>query len=92
MSKDECILVDEADNVTGHANKYKSHRWGVQAAVQHFRGCTYAGGARVGVGPAAPSALMCCTRLPSPQTPPQHGPTVPAVADLALKPHPCAQV
>ena len=28
MIKDECILVDEADNVTGHANKYKSHRWG----------------------------------------------------------------
>lgn len=28
MVKDECILVDEADNVTGHANKYRSHRWG----------------------------------------------------------------
>ncbi len=26
MVKDECILVDEQDNVTGHANKYKSHR------------------------------------------------------------------
>jgi hypothetical protein len=26
MIKDECILVDEADIVTGHANKYKSHR------------------------------------------------------------------
>lgn len=26
MIKDECILVDEADNVTGHANKYQSHR------------------------------------------------------------------
>ena len=28
MIKDECILVDEADRVTGHANKYQSHRWG----------------------------------------------------------------
>ncbi|KAL4430327.1 hypothetical protein ABPG77_002133 [Micractinium sp. CCAP 211/92] len=27
MIKDECILVDEADNVTGHANKYQSHRF-----------------------------------------------------------------
>lgn len=26
MIKDECILVDEADNITGHANKYLSHR------------------------------------------------------------------
>ena len=26
MLKDECILVDEADNITGHANKYNSHR------------------------------------------------------------------
>ncbi|KAI3425236.1 hypothetical protein D9Q98_009004 [Chlorella vulgaris] len=27
MVKDECILVDDQDNVTGHANKYKSHRF-----------------------------------------------------------------
>lgn len=27
MIKDECILVDEADNITGHANKYLSHRF-----------------------------------------------------------------
>ena len=26
MVKDECILVDERDVVTGHANKYQSHR------------------------------------------------------------------
>ena len=26
MIKDECILVDEADTVTGHASKYDSHR------------------------------------------------------------------
>lgn len=27
MIKDECILVDESDNITGHANKYQSHRF-----------------------------------------------------------------
>ncbi|EFN53784.1 hypothetical protein CHLNCDRAFT_53578 [Chlorella variabilis] len=27
MAKDECILVDELDNITGHANKYQSHRF-----------------------------------------------------------------
>lgn len=26
MLKDECILVDEQDRITGHANKYQSHR------------------------------------------------------------------
>jgi hypothetical protein len=26
MIKDECILVDEQDRITGHANKYTSHR------------------------------------------------------------------
>lgn len=26
MIKDECILVDESDAVTGHASKYDSHR------------------------------------------------------------------
>lgn len=37
MIKDECILVDEADNVTGHANKYKSHRFeeGQPAGLLH---------------------------------------------------------
>ena len=28
MVKDECILVNEQDVVTGHANKYQSHRCG----------------------------------------------------------------
>ncbi|KAI7836603.1 hypothetical protein COHA_009561 [Chlorella ohadii] len=27
MLKDECILVDEQDRITGHANKYQSHRF-----------------------------------------------------------------
>ena len=27
MVKDECVLVDEGDVVTGHANKYTSHRF-----------------------------------------------------------------
>ena len=26
MLKDECILVDDSDRITGHANKYNSHR------------------------------------------------------------------
>lgn len=26
MKRDECILVDGADNIIGHANKYDSHR------------------------------------------------------------------
>lgn len=30
MLKDECILVDEADAITGHANKYTSHRFNQQ--------------------------------------------------------------
>jgi NUDIX domain len=27
MLKDECILVDDADTIVGHANKYTSHRF-----------------------------------------------------------------
>ena len=41
MLKDECILVDENDNITGHANKYNSHRWGwvgTVAVAQGFPG------------------------------------------------------
>jgi hypothetical protein len=46
MVKDECILVDEADNVTGHANKYKSHRCGGWLAHAALASCsrTAAGG------------------------------------------------
>lgn len=33
MVKDECILVDEQDNITGHANKYQSHRRAEQGAL-----------------------------------------------------------
>jgi hypothetical protein len=41
MLKDECILVDEADNITGHANKYKSHRCAAAGLrmVQQNLGC-----------------------------------------------------
>ena len=28
MLKDECIVVDEGDNITGHASKYQAHRCG----------------------------------------------------------------
>ena len=27
MLKDECILLDFADNVIGHDNKYNAHKW-----------------------------------------------------------------
>jgi hypothetical protein len=27
MLKDECILVDEGDNIVGHANKHSCHRF-----------------------------------------------------------------
>lgn len=27
MMRDECILVDEADNINGHSNKYNCHRF-----------------------------------------------------------------
>lgn len=27
MYKDECVLVDEADNITGHASKWQAHRF-----------------------------------------------------------------
>ena len=27
MHKDECVLVDEADRVTGHASKWQAHRF-----------------------------------------------------------------
>jgi isopentenyl-diphosphate delta-isomerase type 1 len=27
MAKDACILVDEADRITGHASKYDAHRF-----------------------------------------------------------------
>lgn len=42
MVKDECILVDEQDNVMGHANKYQSHRCGPAVAMrasQSLLGC-----------------------------------------------------
>jgi isopentenyl-diphosphate delta-isomerase type 1 len=27
MHKDQCVLVDTTDSITGHANKYNSHRF-----------------------------------------------------------------
>lgn len=56
MAKDECILVDEDDTVTGHANKYRSHRcvWagrlgaGGWPRVVGRRGEHAAGGAQAG--------------------------------------------
>ena len=27
MLRDECILLDFADNVIGHDNKYNAHKW-----------------------------------------------------------------
>lgn len=38
MAKDECILVDEQDRITGHANKYQSHRFVVAGAWRVLEG------------------------------------------------------
>ncbi len=58
MLKDECILVDEQDRITGHANKYQSHRcvrwWG--AGVQ---GAAWAGHCRLPVAPVCRAGADC---------------------------------
>jgi isopentenyl-diphosphate delta-isomerase len=35
MKKDECILVDEKDQITGHASKYDAHRFDSQQGLLH---------------------------------------------------------
>lgn len=47
MIKDECILVDAQDRITGHANKYNSHRCARQAGGSSSR--APCGGASLGL-------------------------------------------